>query len=322
MAKANRSHAPAYGDDPWTQEASDLLRDLFETNCEVFFTFGGTAANSLGLAAICRSYHSVIAHQYAHVETDECGGPEFFSNGTKVLLVGGENGKVDLEEIESTVRRRTDIHYPKPRVLSITQSTEFGTVYSLTELAAVHEKAQGCGLKLHMDGARFANAVATLDCAPKQLTWEVGVDVLCFGGTKNGMAVGDCVVFFKPELAEEFAYRCKQAGQLASKMRFLSAPWIGMLRSGAWLENARRANRTARLLAEQLQSIGGAEIMFPVQANAVFVRFAPPIAEGLRQAGWRFYNFIGAGGSRLMCSWDTTDEEVQAFVCDVRRLAE
>jgi threonine aldolase len=320
MEESNRGHVPAYGDDAWTAEACEMLRELFECSCDVFFTFNGTAANALALACLCQSYHSVIAHQHAHIETDECGAPEFFSNGTKLLLVPGDRGKVSLAAVEELVLRRNDIHFPKPRVLSVTQATEMGTVYRTDELAAACELAHKLGLKVHMDGARLANSVATLETAPKNLTWKAGVDVLCFGGTKNGLAVGECIVFFRPELAEEFAHRCKQAGQLAAKMRFLAAPWIGLIRSGAWLANARRANRAARLLAADLAGIDGIQIMYPVEANAAFVSFPPPVRDGLRERGWRFYDFIGAGGSRLMCSWDTTDDDVHALVDDVRML--
>lgn len=320
MAEANTSHATAYGDDPWTTRASNLLRDLFEIECEVFFTFNGTAANSLALAALCRSYHSVITHQLAHVETDECGAPEFFSNGTKVLVVPGEQGKVHPDQVQHTVRRRTDLHYPKPKVVSLTQSTEVGSVYTIDELQAVCEVARRCHLHVHMDGARFANAVATLGVAPKELTWKVGVDVLCFGGTKNGMAVGESVIFFRKELANEFEYRCKQAGQLASKMRFLSGPWVGMLSNETWLNNARHANAMAQRMADGLRDISGVEIMFPVEANAVFAKFPPSLEHGLRDRGWVFYNFIGAGGSRLMCSWDTGTEDVDAFIRDCHEL--
>jgi threonine aldolase len=321
MAEANRGHAPAYGEDDWTLQASDLVREIFEINCEVFFTFNGTASNSLALASMCRSYHSIIAHQHAHVETDECGGPEFFSHGTKLLLVPGAHGKVDPAAVHQTVLRRSDIHYPKPRVLSITQATEMGTVYSVEELDAIAELTRRLNLGLHMDGARLANAIAALGVSPKEVTWKVGVDVLCFGGTKNGLACGDCVVFFRRDLAEEFAYQCKQAGQLASKMRFLAAPWVGILRSGAWLENARRANQSAKRLRDELEGIGGVELTHPVEANAVFVELAPAIVSGLRAGGWRFYDFIGEGSSRLMCSWDTTHEDISAFAQDVRRLA-
>jgi threonine aldolase len=260
----------------------------------------------------------VIAHQLAHIETDECGGPEFFSNGTKVLVVPGEHGKVHPDRIEHTVKRRTDVHYPKPKVVSVTQSTEVGTVYSTDELDLIREAARRCNLHVHMDGARFANAVASLGVAPKEITWKVGVDVLCFGGTKNGMAVGDCVIFFRHELAEEFEYRCKQAGQLASKMRFLSAPWVGLLSDDVWLRNARHANEMAQTLAARLRELDGVEIMFPVEANAVFASLPSKMEAGVRAKGWEFYNFIGAGGSRLMCSWDIGLEDVELFVKDCR----
>ncbi len=320
MARANHGHAPGYGDDEWTAKASDLLRELFETNCDVFFAFNGTASNSLAVSALCQSYHSIICHELAHVETDECGAPEFFSNGSKLLLVPGEEGRVPPEAVSHTVQRRSDIHYPKPRVLSLTQATELGTVYSTANLQELFEVARRHDLRVHMDGARFANAVASLGVAPKEITWKVGVDVLCFGGTKNGMAVGEAIIFFKRELAHEFAYRCKQAGQLASKMRYLSAPWVGLLESGAWLRNATHANRMAELLEEGLKQTPGVEFLSRRQANAVFARLRPEVAAAMRSRGWKFYSFIGSGGARFMCSWDTTAEDVAALVSDVREL--
>ena len=322
LQDANSGHAPAYGEDPWTARACDLLRELFEIDCDVFFAFNGTAANSMSLAAMCQSYHSIICHSLSHVETDECGGPEFFSNGTKVLLVEGEAGKISLDAVRHTVERRTDIHYPKPRVLSVTQATEMGTVYGVEELDAIQETARQLKLRLHMDGARSANAAAALGVAPKEITWKAGIDVLCFGGTKNGMPVGDAVIFFNHELAKEFEYRCKQAGQLASKMRFLAAPWVGMLESGAWLKRAGHANRCARMLESGLRDIDGVELLMPTQANAVFVRLPGAVASGLRDRGWRFYSFIGSGGVRLMCSWDTTEDDVAAFLNNVRALCQ
>ena len=318
LEEANRGHARSYGDDEWTTRASDALRELFETDCEVFFAFNGTAANSLALASCCQSYHSILCSDLAHVETDECGAPEFFSNGTKVLLVHGVDGKVTPAAIEETVRKRTDIHFPKPRAVSVTNATEVGTVYTPTELKAIWAKTKALGLKLHMDGARFANAVASLGVAPKEITWQAGVDVLCFGGTKNGMAVGEAVVFFNREMAFEFEYRCKQAGQLASKMRFLSAPWLGLLRDGAWLRHATHANEMAALLESRLREVEGARLLFPRQANAVFAELPPKTIAALRAKGWLFYTFIGAGGCRFMCTWDTQPEDVEALAADVR----
>lgn len=321
IEEANRGYAGSYGDDSWTGRACRSIRDLFETECEVFFVFNGTAANSLALASLCHSYHSVICHQTSHVETDECGAAEFFSNGTKVLLVGGEGGKIDLDEVDHAVKRRSDIHYPKPRVLSITQATELGTVYSVEEVRAIGEKARSLSLRLHMDGARFANAVASLGVAPAEITWKAGVDVLCFGGAKNGMALGEAVIFFNRELAFEFDYRCKQAGQLASKMRFLAAPWTGMLESGAWLKHAAHANRCAALLEEAAREIPGVTVKYPCQANSIFLDMPAEMTERLRRHGWHFYTFIGSGGARFMCSWETTEEDVRSLVDDMRKAA-
>ncbi len=318
--QANQRHEPAYGTDSWTAKVSDRLRDLFEIDCEVYFVFNGTAANSLALSALCQSYHSVICHELAHAETDECGAPEFFSNGLKILLGSGENGKLNPETIEQLVKKRSDIHYPKPKVVSVTQATEVGTVYSIEELLEIRHMADKHALKIHMDGSRFANAVASLGVKPKEITWQCGVDVLCFGGTKNGLAVGEIIVFFDKALAEDFDYRCKQAGQLASKMRFLSAPWLGLLENDVWLKNANNANRQATNLAKQLAELPGVRLMFPQQANAVFVEMPDHVIKSLHEKHWRFYTFIGAGGARFMCSWDTTEEHVKALVSDIKAI--
>lgn len=318
LAAARDGHAVSYGDDPWTAQACDALRDFFETDCEVFFVFTGTAANSLALASLCHSYHSVICHETAHVETDECGASEFFSNGTKLLTVGGPHGKVDPAAVEHTVRRRSDIHYPKPKVLSITQPTELGTLYTPAELGTLFDLTRRLGLKLHVDGARFANAVAALGVAPKELTWRAGVDVLTLGGAKSGLPIGEAVVFFDKQLASEFDYRCKQAGQLASKMRFLSAPWLGLLGDGALLRHAAHANACARQLAAALTDIPGIALVHPVEANAVFVRLPETAIAALRTRGWVFYTFIGSGHCRFMCSWATTAADLADLAADLR----
>ncbi|MBM80651.1 MAG: threonine aldolase [Planctomycetaceae bacterium] len=321
MQEANAGHEPAYGEDRWTHRATDLLREVFEFECDIFFTFNGTSANALALASLCQSYHSIICHELAHVETDECGSPEFFSNGTKILLVNGEHGRVPPEAVVKTVNARDDIHFPKPKVLSITQATEVGTVYKPADLDALSETVRRRGLKMHMDGARFANAVATLNVSPKEITWKVGVDVLCLGGTKNGLAVGEAVIFFNKDLADEFGYRCKQAGQLASKMRFLAAPWVGMIESEAWLNNARHANARALQLQNELKDIDGIEFLAPVEANAVFVELPAEVIKALREERyWRFYTFIGEGGCRFMCSWDTTEDDVAELAKDIKEL--
>jgi threonine aldolase len=304
----NSGHAPAYGDDEWTQKVSESLRNLFQTDCDIYFVFNGTAANSLALASLCQSYHSVVCSPVAHIETDECGGPEFFSNGSKLLVAdaggeAGQHGKLTPDAIEAIVTKRTDLH-----------ATELGTIYSVEEVRAIAAIAKRRHLKLHMDGARFANAVATLGCHPSEITWRAGVDVLCFGGTKNGLPVGEAVVFFDKHLSEDFAYRVKQAGQLASKMRFISAPWLGMLQDDVWLSNARHANAMAQRLRSKLEILEGLSLLAPTQANGVFVNLPQTAIDKLQTGGWRFYEFIAGGGCRFMCSWDTTDEAVDALV--------
>jgi threonine aldolase len=317
LVKANIDHEQSYGDDKWTAETANLFRNLFETDCEVFFVFNGTAANSLSLSTLCQSYHSIICHEYAHIETDECGAPEFFSNGAKILLIKGEQGKLTGSGISEVVTKRSDIHYPKPKVVSITQATEAGTVYSKEELRAIVETAKQYGMFVHMDGARLANAVVTLNVKPKEITWQCGIDVLCFGGVKNGLAVGEAVIFFNKKLADEFAYRCKQAGQLCSKMRFMSAPWLGLLKNDVWLKNARHANQCAALLEEKLKRFKEISIMFPRHANALFLSMPPALNDYLHQKRWHFYSFIAVGGVRLMCSWDTREEYINRFVQDI-----
>jgi len=319
MQEANRGSAQSYGDDPWTARATELFRELFETDCEVFFAFNGTAANSLALSSLCQSYHSVVCAVSSHVETDECGAPEFFSNGSKLLTLPSEDGKIEPAALLELAHRRSDIHFPKPKVVTLSQSTETGRVYTVAELQTLSSAARGLKMNFHMDGARFANACAGLNCSPAEITWKAGVDVLCFGGTKNGMAMGEAIVFFDKKLATDFDYRCKQAGQLASKMRFLAAPWIAMFESGAWLRNAAHANACAQRLVQQIQHKEGIGILFPVESNAVFVQAPPSSLEALRALGWQFYTFIGSG-ARFMFSWDSSMERVDQLAEDILRI--
>jgi threonine aldolase len=319
LNEANHGHAAAYGGDGWTARAVSLFRDFFETDCEVFFVPTGTAANALALAALCRPYHSVFCHADAHVQTDECGAPEYAGHGIKVVPVEGEGGKLSPTPVREAAARRRDVHSHKPGALSLSQATEAGTLYSAEELRGLGELARELGLRVHMDGARLANALATLRLPPKALTWQAGVHVLCFGGTKNGLAGGDAVVFFDRKMARDFEYRRKQAGHLLAKMRYVAAPWAALLESGAWRRNAEHANAMARRLEAALRGLPRVAILYPVQANAVFVRLPPGAAEGLRRRGWNFYTI--AGGERLMCSWDTEPADVDALVKDVAAAA-
>jgi threonine aldolase len=318
LAEANVEAEVSYGDDKWTRRLVGRVREIFERECEVFLLFNGTAANALALAHLCRSYHAVLCHENAHSHTDECGAPEFFSGGAKLIPIRGANGKLEPAALEGALLRYGDVHSSKPRVVSVTQATELGTVYGREEIARICEFARSNALLVHMDGARFANAIAALGCSPKSITWEAGVDVLCFGGTKNGTAAGELVVFFNKDLAREFDYRAKQGGQLASKMRFLAAPWVGLLDGGAWLENARHSNACAQSLARKLTGVLGREPVFPCEASAVFVRLPGRVASDLEARGWRFYKFIEPDVYRLMCAWSTTDQQIDSFVADVR----
>jgi threonine aldolase len=295
-----------------------LLRGVFDCECEVFFVFSGTAANALSLAAGCQSYHAIVAHEKAHAATDECGGPEFYTNGAKVVTAQGERGKLQPATVAEIVGRRKDLHFQKMRALSLTQATELGTVYTPAQVRALADVAKSNGMFVHMDGARFANAVASTGRSPAELTWKSGVDVLCFGGTKNGMSACEAVLFFDKDLASEFEFRCKQAGHLASKMRFATAQWVGAIESGAWLKHAAHANECARRLAGGLGAVEGVTILMPVEGNAVFAQLAPDVAAALRAKGWWFYPFIGDTGYRLMCSWSTRFEVVDEFLADVR----
>ena len=319
LEESNHGGAQSYGDDEWMRLLRESIRDLFETDCDTYLVFNGTAANALALAQLCQPFQSVVCHQQAHIQTDECGAPEFFTRGSKLLLVNGFAGKMDLNEVDAVIRRQPEVHAHKPRVISITQATELGAIYGREEIDAVAALAKKHEMFLQMDGARFANAIATLKCTPKEITWQRGVDVLCFGGTKNGLAAGELVVFFKKELARDFDYRIKQGGQLASKMRFLAAPWLGLLRNSVWLSNASHANAMARQLGERLRGDAKLEPIFPVEANAIFVRFADSVVDRLHACGWHFYKFVEPDVYRLMCSWTTTDGDIDALVSDLLR---
>jgi threonine aldolase len=315
MVAAGDGAAASYGEDRWTQQAADAVRRLFETDCDVYFVFNGTAANSLALATMCQPYHSVVAHRVAHIETDECGAPEFFSGGATLSLVDGADGRVAVDELVAAATRRRDLHFPKAKALSLTQSTELGTVYRPESVTALSDAARSLGMRTHMDGARFANAVATLGCTPAAVTWQAGVDVLSLGGTKNGMSLGEAVIFFDRSLSEEFSFRCKQAGQLASKMRYFTAPWATMLDDGLWLEHAAHANAMATHLAGALTG-RGVTLAHPVEANAVFARLDDGQRRRLTDAGWVAYDFIG-GATRFVCSWSTEPATIDELIADL-----
>jgi threonine aldolase len=313
QAEANVGSAPSYGDDKWTRRLCDRVRQLFEIDCDVFLVFNGTAANALALAQLCQPFHSIICHENAHIENDECGACEFYTGGSKLIPTRGANGKIDLREVETALLRQHELHSHKPRAISLTQATELGTIYTPDEIREISAFAKKREMFLHMDGARFANAVAALRCAPREITWQAGVDALSFGGTKNGLAAGELVIFFNKRHSADFDYRAKQGGHLASKMRFLAAPWLALLENDVWLKNAQRANDTALRLADGLRNCG-VEIVFPVESNAVFVRLDARITRKLRELGWDFYKFIEPDTYRLMCTWSTDNKVIAALL--------
>jgi threonine aldolase len=321
LQAANSGYAPSYGADAWTERACALIRALFEHEAaEVFFVFNGTAANALSLAALARSYHGIICHEAAHAQTDECAAPEFFSGGAKLLPLPGAGAKLSAPAVLELLTRRDDLHYPKPRALTLSQPTEWGTLYQPGEVAALSAAAHAHGVAVHVDGARFANALAALPgVSAADLSWRAGVDVLSLGGTKNGLNTSEAVVFFDPALAAQFDYRGKQGGQLASKMRFQSCQWHGVLESGAWLQHAAHANAMARRLGAAITTVPGLRLARAVEVNAVFVDMSATLAEAMFAMGWHFYALSG-GGYRLMCSWATTEADIEALVRDLRRV--
>jgi threonine aldolase len=315
----NSGHAPAYGDDDATRSAIDSIQSWFESQPEVYFLTGGTSANCLAIASSLQSYHAVICHEYAHIQTDECHAPGFFKPGIQLRTVSGPNGKLNPESLEPVFSLAHGIHGTLPGMVSITQSTEAGTVYSQHELSALATETHRLGMLLHMDGARFANALVATGDSPSALSWKCGVDLLSLGGVKNGMGFGEVLLVFNPEAADRLDYRIKQSGQLMSKMRYLSAPWEAMLQSGAFVANASNANAMARLLANLIRSIPEVKLLFPVEANAVFCTLPELHHHQMLKRGWRFYPFPQMGGYRLMCSWDTTEDDVRAFANDLKQ---
>jgi threonine aldolase len=314
IGSANVGHVHAYGDDPWTQRATELIRGQFGEHAEPFVVFNGTGANVTALQALLRTFEAAICPATAHINCDEAGAPERFT-GAKLLAVATPDGKLTPDLIAGAVRNVGFEHASQPRVVSITQSSEYGTVYSREELAAVAAAARSFGLRVHVDGARLANAAAALGCSLGEAC--VGADVVSFGATKNGAMLAEAVVFLDPGLAESFRWIRKQSAQLASKMRFVSAQFVAVLESDLWLRNASHANAMAALLAELTGAIPGVRITQPVQANEVFAEL-PSAAVADLQAAFDFYVWEPPGEVRWVTSWDTTREDVERFAEGIR----
>ena len=313
LAKANAGHAIGYGADIYTEQAQKLFRENLGPDTEVFFVFTGTAANVLGVYGVTRSWNSVITANTAHLETDECGAPEKFT-GCKVLTVETQDGKINPALIRKHLHGFDFEHHAQPKVISITQTTEMGTLYTVDEIRAIADIGHSMGLLLHMDGARLANAACSLGLSFRAFTTDAGVDVLSFGGTKNGMMFGEAVCFLKPGLSENFKYIRKQGMQLASKMRFISAQYIAYFRNDLWKECASHSNAMARLLADNLRMINEVRITQEVQSNGVFLIMPHDVAEKIMKK-YFFYPWNDEISEyRLMTSWDTTEEDIDKFI--------
>jgi threonine aldolase len=324
IAGANTGTAPSYGEDAITARLQTKFCELFECEVRVYPVISGTAANALSLATLVPPHGAVVCHAQSHIAVDECGAVEQFTHGARLIGLESVDGKLRTAAIEAALAsiHKDEVHHAQPAAISITQSTEFGTVYRAGEIAAIAEIARLHGMKLHMDGARFANALASLGCAPSDMTWRAGVDALSFGATKNGALGAEAVIFFNPQDAGDFEYRRKKSGHLISKMRFVSAQLEAHLEEDRWLKHAAGANALASRLAEGLRTIAGVEIAHAVEANAVFVHVPNAIVARLRNAGAQFYDWMPANNGRtlirLVTSFATPEEDVANLVAIAR----
>jgi threonine aldolase len=318
ISEANHGLARAYGDDQWTERLDSVLSAFFGTEVRAFAVATGTAANSLALATLSPPYGAIFAHEEAHIACDECGAPGFFSGGAQLMLLQGEHGKVTRDAFAAALDAHpVSVHTLQPAAVSLTQASELGTAYRPDEIVSLTGLAHARGLKVHMDGARFANAVAFLRCHPGDITWRAGVDVVSFGATKNGALAAEAVVFFDPALVRDFELRRKRAGHLLSKSRYVAAQLLAYVESGVWLRNADRANQ----LAGRIGRAAGACLLHPVEANEVFLQLGNERKERLREAGIDFYDWgsDGSGEARFVVSWDQREEDVTAL-CDALSL--
>jgi threonine aldolase len=320
LVKANTGTALGYGADEWTAQLQERFSELFETKVRVFPVATGTAANALSLAAMAPSWGLVFCSAAAHINTSETNAAGFFGGGLKLVPVAGRDGRVDADELARTLAayQPGQTHRGQPAAVNLTQATDLGGVYRVDEVRAVGEVAKSRGLKLHMDGARFANAVARLQCSPAELSWRAGIDVLSFGATKNGGALCDAIVVFSPEIADGLAVQLRRAGQVWSKMRFASAQLMAYIENGLWLHLAAQSNRAASRIALGIKDIAGLKLLAPVEANEIFLEMPAGVMNALEADGFQFYR-RSATLARFVCRFDLTDEEADALVAAFKR---
>ena len=315
VVAANSGIAESYGDDDWSSSLQKTLSDIFETAVVVFPAVTGTASNALALSALAPVFGKIYCHELAHINTDECGAPEFFTGGAKLIPLRGTNGRIDASDLSQTIRGTGNVHVPQPAVVSITQSCETGTIYQLDEIVAISKTAHEHGLRVHMDGARFANALASLNVSPAEMTWKSGIDVLTLGGTKNGCLSAEAVVFFKPELVGNFPFLHKRSGQLLSKMRFISSQLEAYLSDDVWLRNARHANAMAKILSEGLASFSNIKLAYPTQSNEVFVHLPREVIAYLNNADYDINEDELDGKTvRFVTAWNSELKDINALL--------
>ncbi|WP_416696111.1 threonine aldolase family protein [Candidatus Pseudothioglobus sp. Uisw_050_01] len=319
---ANSGIAGSYGDDEWSLALKNKLSEIFETEVEVFLAVTGTASNALALSALAPVFGKIYCHELSHINTDECGAPELFTGGAKLIPMRSSNGRIDAGDLAETIRGSGNVHVTQPSVVSVTMSCETGTVYQLDEIKAISQIAHDNKMSVHMDGARFANALVSLDLSPAEMTWKSGVDVLTLGGTKNGCLAAEAVVFFKPEMVGNFPFLHKRSGQLLSKMRFISSQLEAYLTDDVWLRNARHANAMAKILSEGLDSFANIKLAYPTQSNEVFVLLPRDVIDYLNSAGYdineeeldgKAVRFVTAWNSELKDINDLLDTLAQKY---------
>ena len=324
MLKACSGLELPYGGDSYSVTVEQQLRDIFETDVSVFLVPTGTAANCLSLATMTPPWGAILCHQESHINNDECGAPEFFTHGAKLISVAGDDSKIDPQALAQQAGiKRGDVHSVQASCVSISQATESGSIYSLDHIHAISDVCQAHGMGLHMDGARFANALLSLNCTAAEMTWKAGVKALSFGATKNGTLGVDAIVLFDQSLAQELAYRRKRAGHLSSKMRLFSAQMSAYLDNDLWLQNAQHANAMAARLATGLSAISGVEMFGASQSNILFCRLPEAYINGLLEQGFGFYHDRwGKGVVRLVTSFAHTEEQVDSFIAATQKLSQ
>ena len=317
--QANIGNIESYGHDKWSKVLDNKFSELFEKDVKVFTAVTGTAANSLALSSITPSYGNIYCHKISHINVDECGAPEFFTGGAKLITIDGDDGKFNSDELKKNIRGSGVVHNTQPASVSITQSCETGVIYKLDEILKINQVAKENGMKIHMDGARFSNAIASLKKSPAEATWKLGIDVLTFGGTKNGCMDAEAIIFFNPSDVNNFQYLQKRSGQLLSKTRFLSSQLDAYITDGLWLRNAIHANDMARKLSEKLSKINSFELTYPTESNEIFIKMPKNIQDHLNNEGYSAIpDDMFDGSVRFVTAWNTNLNDIENLINTIK----